>query len=432
MSRRVIRILVGLSVVSIIGILTVQAVWVRKAYALRERQFRQTAFIALQEVAGQVAQLNRVMLSKYAVKQLSSDYYIVNTDSPIDPVTLENFLQTSLHKHNLITDFEYGVYDCSSDQMVYGDYVALGKPGKPMCHMPKFSGFTYYFGIRFPNQTGYVVEQLDGWIWSTGAVLLLVLVFGYTLIIVLRQRRLTEIQRDFINNVTHELQTPVSTIRIASDVLQQDEIRHQPDRFRQYARVLSEESRRLQKQINNVLHLARSEHTENQSGRFALNLTPVNLHDVLAETAQTYQPHVTLELIATQPILMADRHHLENVVHNLVDNAIKYSNGTPQVMLRTKTEGDKLVWSVQDNGIGIAPKYHKAIFRQFFRVPTGHIHNAKGFGLGLYYVHKIVRAHHWKLHLTSEVGQGSCFSIQSKTLKISSDTALKPQKDFTL
>lgn len=417
MSRRVIRILVGLSVMSIIGILTVQAVWVQKAYALRERQFRQTAFIALQEVAGQVARFNRVMLSKYAVKQLSSDYFIVNTDSPIDPVTLENLLQTSLRKHNLITDFEYGIYDCSSDQMVYGDYIAVGKPGKPMCHLPKFAGFTYYFGIRFPNQTGYVVEQLDGWIWSTGAVLLLVLVFGYTLIVVLRQRRLTEIQRDFINNVTHELQTPISTIRIASDVLQQDEIRQQPDRFRQYARILGEESRRLQKQINNVLHLARSEHTENQSGSFKLNLAPINLHDVLTEIAQTYQPHVRLILNATQPLIMADRHHLDNIVHNLVDNAIKYSNDDPQITIQTANRDNQLIWSVQDKGIGIAPNYHKAIFQQFFRVPTGNVHNTKGFGLGLYYVHKIVRAHKWKLSLTSEPGQGSCFSVHSAFIK---------------
>ena len=411
MSRRVIRMLVGLSVVSIIGILTVQAVWVRKAYALRERQFRQTAFIALQEVANQVARLNHVMLSRYAIKQLSSDYFIVNTDSPIDPVTLENYIQASLRKHSLITDFEYGIYDCASDKMVYGDYVAIGKPGKPMCHLPKFPGFTYYFGIRFPNQTGYVVEQLDGWIWSTGAVLLLVLVFGYTLIIVLRQRRLTEIQRDFINNVTHELQTPVSTIRIASDVLQQDDIRHQPDRFRQYARILNEESRRLQKQINNVLHLAKSEHTENESGRFTLNLTTFDLHEVLTETARAYQPHVTLQLNATQSAIDADRHHLDNIVHNLVDNAVKYSQGDPRVTICTENQGDKLVWSVKDNGIGIASKHHKAIFRQFFRVPTGNVHNAKGFGLGLYYVQKIVRAHRWKLHVSSEVGQGSCFSI---------------------
>ncbi len=411
MSRSVIRVLVALSVVAIIGILTIQAVWVRKAYALRERQFRQTAFIALQEVAMQVARFNHVMLNRYAVKQLSSDYFIVNTDSPIDPVTLENFIQTSLRKHNLITDFEYGIYDCSSDQMVYGDYVATGTPGKPMCHMPKFSGFTYYFGIRFPKQSGYVVEQLDGWIWSTAAVLVLVIIFGYTINIVLKQRRLTEVQRDFINNITHELQTPVSTIRIAADVLQQDAIRHQPERFGQYVRILKEESQRLQKQVNNVLQLARSEHNSQSKGQFSLSCSEQNLHTVLTEAAASYSAAVTLDLTADVPFVYADRYHLDNVIHNLIDNAVKYTNGKPDIRIRTQNEEGRLVWSVQDNGIGIATEHHKAIFRQFFRVPTGNVHNAKGFGLGLYYVRKIIKAHRWQIRLDSTLGQGSRFII---------------------
>jgi two-component system phosphate regulon sensor histidine kinase PhoR len=124
MSR--LRLLIVLSVLSIIGILAVQAIWVRNAYALRERQFRQSAFIALQDVADDVARLNHFTLNRYAVTQLSADYFIVNTDAPIDPVTLEAFIQKSLQQHNLITDFEYGIYNCESDRMVYGAYVSTG------------------------------------------------------------------------------------------------------------------------------------------------------------------------------------------------------------------------------------------------------------------------------------------------------------------
>ncbi|WP_332369274.1 histidine kinase dimerization/phospho-acceptor domain-containing protein [Spirosoma telluris] len=242
MSR--LRLLVVLSVLSIIGILAVQAVWVRSAYALRERQFRQSAFIALQDVADEVAKLNNFTLNRYAVTQLSADYFIVNTDAPIDPATLELFIQRSLQQHNLITDYEYGIYNCETDRMVYGAYVgtsssaltkAKSQAGKTL---PKFPRYTYYFGIRFPNQTAFVAGQLSGWLWSTVAVLLVVSFFGYTLSVVLKQRRLTEVQRDFINNITHELQTPVSTIRIAADVLQSATIVQQPDRLNQYARVL--------------------------------------------------------------------------------------------------------------------------------------------------------------------------------------------------
>ncbi len=419
MSRRLIRILVILSVLSMIGILAVQAVWVRKAYALRDRQFRQSAFIALQEVADEVARMNRITQTKYDVTQLSADYFIVNTEAPIDPVTLEHLIQVSMRKHNLITDFEYGIYNCESDKMVYGAYIGTSAARMPVrSTLPKFDRFTYYFGIRFPQQAIFAVGQLEGWLWSTGAVVLLVLVFGYTLSIVLQQRRLTEVQQDFINNITHELQTPVSTIRIAADVLAQDSIRQQPDRWRQYTRILNEESQRLQRQINNVLQLSRSQHTG-----FSLNLTTVDLHEVLSTVeasnrAKPFGDLVKMDFNATNASSQADRYHLENVLNNLIDNALKYQKTGPnapklEIWLRTRTVGNQIEWSVQDNGIGIAPEHQKAIFKQFFRVPTGKVHDTKGFGLGLYYVQQVVRAHGWTITLKSALGEGSTFILLS-------------------
>ncbi|WP_461116106.1 sensor histidine kinase [Spirosoma jeollabukense] len=408
------RLLVVLSVLSIIGILAVQAIWVRNAYALRERQFRQSAFIALQDVADEVARLNQFIINRYAVTQLSADYFIVNTDAPIDPVTLETFIQKSLQQHHLITDFEYGIYNCETDRMIYGAYVSTSsstplKTGIKSKNLPKFPRYTYYFGIRFPNQTGFVAGQLSGWLWSTVAVLLVVIFFGYTLSVVLKQRRLTEVQRDFINNITHELQTPVSTIRIAADVLQSDMIIQQPDRLKQYARVLGEESRRLQKQINSVLQLARSERTG-----FVLDLTAVDLHEIMRTVADRFAAYVTLDLTASDASVLADGYHLETALTNLIDNAIKYCNTTPCVILQTRLDHGQLIWSVSDNGIGIAPEHQKAVFRQFFRVASGHTHNVNGFGLGLYYVQQVVRAHGWRLTLTSKPGQGSTFEIKSE------------------
>lgn len=409
MSR--LRLLVVLSVLSIIGILAVQAVWVRNAYALRERQFRQSAFIALQDVADQVARLNQFTLNRYAVTQLSADYFIVNTDAPIDPVTLEAFIQQSLQTHNLITDYEYGIYNCETDRMVYGAYVSTSRllPAKSDAqtkNLPKFPRYTYYFGIRFPNQSGFVAGQLSGWLWSTVAVLLVVVFFGYTLVVVLKQRRLTEVQRDFINNITHELQTPVATIRIAADVLQSDSITRQPDRLKQYARVLGEESRRLQKQVNKVLQLARSERTG-----FTPDKTAVDMHELMQTAATTFGPSIELNLTAPTAFVLADRYHLETVLNNLIDNALKYSHTLPNVTLHTRIEQNQLIWSVKDNGIGIAAEHQKAVFNQFYRVSSGHSHTVNGFGLGLYYVAQVVRAHRWLLTLTSQPGTGSTFQI---------------------
>ena len=417
MSRSLIRLLVVLSVIAIVGILTVQAVWLRRAYALGERQFRQTAFVALQEVADAVARLNNITQTRSAVTQLSPDYFVVRTDAPIDPILLEHYLQDAFRRHRLLTDFEYGIYNCDNEQMVYGAYVStqVTQPGKATGKRvskarthPKFSGYTYYFEIRFPGQGTVVAGQLDGWLASSAAVGLVVLLFGYTLWVVLRQRRLTEIQRDFINNITHELQTPVSTLRIAADVLQQPDIGTQPDRLRQYARIVGEESKRLQRQVQNVLQVAR-----NPRASLITDRTVVDLNALMTDLAEAYSPHVQLDLQAEPAPILADKYALETLLNNLIDNARKYCQTTACITLSTHTEGQKLVWSVADTGIGMAPEHHKAIFRQFYRIPTGDVHNVKGFGLGLYYVGQVARAHGWKIKLTSAVGEGSTFTIIS-------------------
>ena len=420
MSRSLIRLLVVLSVIAIVGILTVQAVWLRRAYALGERQFRQTAFVALQEVADKVARLNQVQQAKSAVTQLSPSYFVVRTDAPIDPVLLEHYLQDAFRQHRLLTDFEYGIYNCESERMVYGAYVssansAAAIPARRTVSrkrsLPRIPGYTYYFEIRFPGQAGVVAGQLDGWLVSTAAVGLVVLLFGYTLWVVLRQRRLTEIQRDFINNITHELQTPVSTLRIAAGVLQQPDIIQQPDRLRQYARIVNEESRRLQQQVQNVLQLARRQRTG-----FVPEHTEVDLNEVMTTLAGQYLPPLQLDLQPGPAPLLADRYALETLLTNLIDNARKYCHDVPNVTLSTRTQAGKLIWSVADNGIGIAKTHHRAVFRQFYRVPTGDIHDVKGFGLGLYYVRQVARAHNWRIRLESVPGQGSTFRLEESVV----------------
>ena len=300
--------------------------------------------------------------------------------------------------------------------MVYGAYVSSQKAGagapvrlvSRKQTVPKIRGYTYYFEIRFPGQAGVVAGQLDGWIASSAAVGLVVLLFGYTLWIVLRQRRLTEIQRDFINNITHELQTPVSTLRIAAGVLQQPDIGRQPERLRQYARIVDQESRRLQQQVQNVLQLARRQRTG-----FARVRTPLDLNEVMTALAQQYAPPLQLDLQPGPALLLADPYALDTLLANLIDNARKYCLGTPHIVLQTRTHGKRLIWSVADQGIGIDKAHHRSVFRQFYRVPTGDVHDVKGFGLGLYYVRQVARAHGWRVALTSVPGQGTTVSFSS-------------------
>ncbi|MFB9292247.1 sensor histidine kinase [Persicitalea jodogahamensis] len=409
MSRRLIRWLVLLSALSIVGVLVMQMYWVNRTLDLRKRQFNQRAHVALQEVAERLTQFNGVMQSVNPVDQLSPDYFLVNTNATTQPEVLEQFIRESFQKHDLITDFEVGIYDCTTDRMRYGMLLSTRNDDKvptATADWVKTDKYPYYFGIRFPEQENYLAGDLGGWIWSSVLVLIAVSFFSYALFVILRQKQLSEVQRDFINNMTHELQTPISTIRIAADVLKNPKIATQPERHSRYVRIVEEEILRLQRQVEMVLNMAKAERN-----KLALELEWLDAHDLITTIARPYEDRISLDLKATSPYIMADRLHFGNLVNNLIDNALKYSPKNPEVSVSTFDEGKNIVLSIRDQGIGIAPEQQKKIFEKFYRVSEGNVHNVKGFGIGLSYVRQIVKAHRWKLRLNSTPGKGSEFLV---------------------
>lgn len=419
MSRTTIRWLVLFSALSIIGVVVMQMYWVNKTLDLRKRQFNQSVHVALQDVAQRLALLNGVMQSTNPIEQLSPDYFLVNTNATTQPEVLEIFLKESFQKHNLITDFEVGIYDCTTDRMRYGMSVSTRNNEKSTTTTAdwiKTDKYPYYFGIRFPQQESYFAGDLQGWIWSSILILIAVSFFSYALFVILRQKQLSEVQRDFINNMTHELQTPISTIRIAAQVLNNPTITSQPERHQRYVKMVEEEIIRLQRQVEMVLNTAKAERN-----KLTLEMEWMDTHELIQNTARIYNDRITLNLKATSPYIQADRLHFGSLVNNLIDNALKYSPKNPNVIVRTSDEGDKVLLEVLDNGIGISPEYHKKIFQKFYRVPFGNVHNVKGFGIGLSYVNQIVKAHRWKLKLESEPGQGSTFRIYIPKDNIQSD-----------
>ncbi|WP_298362199.1 sensor histidine kinase KdpD [Runella sp.] len=409
MSRTTIRLLVILSTLSIIGVIVTQIYWVRKALALRERQFNQQVHVSLQEVAEDLAELNSVMLHNNPVEQLSSNYFLVNTNSMVDPGILEHYIKASFLRHDLITDFEVGIYDCASNRMFYG--VALStrsekKAPTQTANWLKSNKYPYYFGVRFPNQSAAIFSDLSGWIGSSLLVLLAVCFFGYALFVILRQKQLTEVQQDFINNMTHELQTPIATIRIAADVLNTPAIKDQPERLKKYTGIVKEEALRLQNQVETVLNMAKAE-----KNKLPLTIEWLDIHQIASSLSNKYENNLTLHLNAPEPYVHVDRFHLTNAISNLIDNAFKYTPANPDIHLETSSQNGIVTVSVKDNGIGIAPEHQRKVFSKFYRVPTGNIHNVKGFGIGLSYVQQIAKAHGWKLQLNSEIGKGSEFKI---------------------
>ncbi len=417
MKNSTIRIVVLSGIITIIGIILFQVFWVLKTFDLKEKQFNQTISIALLNVAERLAAYNNTMLTNESpVKQLSSTYFVVNVNSEIDPKILENFLIKEFDYRNILIDYEYAIYDCSNDQMVYGDYISHGNGSGDIIKsrsLPKYNKYLYYFGINFPTKTTFIVSNLNIWIISSLILMLAIFFFGYAIVIILRQRRLSEVQRDFINNMTHEFKTPIATISISADVLMQPSIISNPERLLQYASIVKVQNNRLEKHVENVLQIATSERS-----KIRLIKEEIDLHDILKQIAESVLVHVDnprcqliMDLKAPDPLIFADRSHLTNVIYNLLDNARKYSGDQLVVRISTASDSKFISFTIEDNGIGINRKYLKKVFHKFYRVPTGNVHTIKGFGLGLSYVRNIIHAHRWKIRLESEEGKGSKFTV---------------------
>ncbi|GAB3257418.1 HAMP domain-containing sensor histidine kinase [Larkinella harenae] len=409
MSRTTTRLLIVLSILSIVGIVSTQVYWIRKAYELRERQFLQTATKALGEVARRVAKPATNAPVNVQVVTLAPAYFLVNLNAPIDSRKLDFYLSAELEIHQILTDFEYGIYDDRVGQIIYANSSNHSEEVLSPSHttLPSVSS-PYYFVVRFPNQVQYLTQQLDNWILASLIVLAIVSFFLYLFYRMLTQKSQTEDQREFINNMTHELQTPITSIKIAADVLSSPKIMEQPERMLKYVRMVQEETLRLQQQVETVLTVARADN----KGIFKLHPVPIDMHELLYHLAERHGDYLHLELEAHYPVIQADRMHLTNLLANLVDNAVKYTPKDPFIRLITRNENGLFIIMVQDNGIGIAPEHQPHIFNAYYRAPGSCNHSVKGFGLGLSYVQKIVKAHRWKLSLTSAPGHGSSFCIR--------------------
>jgi len=414
LSRNTIKLVLILGVIAISGIIAIQIYWVKKAFDLKDQQFRQSTMVALRNVANQISKSYKLAIIDNPVSQYSSDYYVVNLRVPLQQSLLEHLLKEEFKKSNINTDFEYGIYDCETDKIVFGAHINSDYEVEEVHQsivLPTTDKFLNYFGVKFPNQKSYLTSKLDFWIVSSIITMLVMAFFAYAMFVILKQKRLSGVQRDFINNMTHEFQTPISTIKIATDVLAQSKILEQPERFKKYVQIIKQENNRLKNQVESVLATARI-----GKGQIELDIKLQELHEIIGEVSDSVKAELeenfTLDLNATKTTINADRMHLMNVIRNLVDNAIKYSGKPAKIKVATRNENNLLIVSILDKGIGIPKDALPKIFNKFYRVPTGNLHNVRGFGLGLNYVKEIINLHKWKIVVDSEIGVGSVFEIK--------------------
>jgi two-component system phosphate regulon sensor histidine kinase PhoR len=414
-SRTTLRIVIVLAGLSIAGLTFTQIYWVRKAFDLRENQFYRDVNTSLNNVAQKLFELNGATApTSSVIIQVSTNYFVVNVNGPIDGSVLEFLLVTEFEKHK-IADFEYGIYDCVEKCVVGGNYITPQKT-KLISNFPatpKLSNDGYYFAVQFPLIQANILSDMGIWGFSSAVMLVVIFFFVYTLFVILRQRRLSEIQKDFINNLTHEFKTPISTIAISTEVLKDPSIVTNPERLRNYANIIEYENHRLKEQVERVLQVAR---LDKEDVGFKKEVSDIHLliRETVANNAVTLatkQGSVKLELNAARPLLNIDKLHFTNVIYNLIDNSVKYNENKPEIVISTRDQGNNLEISIADNGIGIKAEDQRKVFHRFYRVSTGNVHDVKGFGLGLHYVKVIVERHGGRINVESVPGKGSIFKL---------------------
>lgn len=417
MRQKQIRFVVLLGAFAIIGIISIQVYFLQNAWNIKEKQFVQSVLIGLRNVAEQMSKYNQAALPHTnPVRQLSSNYYVVDINSVIDANILEFYLKAEFDKLNLQTDFEYAIYNCQTDKMEYGNYLAksgIAKPNVLTANLPKYDQYTYYFGVNFPLLRNTIIGDMAIWFFFIGLLLVAIIFFVYAIFVILQQKRLSEMQKDFINNMTHEFKTPISSINISADVIMDPNIINDPARLFTYGSVIKQENNRLNQQVDKVLQIARIE-----SQSFHLKKEPIDLNALILKVAENCKANSNRQLVLNTNLsdavksIEADTLHLTNILHNLLDNASKYSGKEPVISIETEQTEKSIQIRISDNGPGIHPDFQRRIFQKFYRIPTGNLHDVKGFGLGLYYVKTICNAHKWEIGLISDPGNGTTFVIE--------------------
>lgn len=335
-----------------------------------------------------------------------------------DSTLIRNHLSSELASNGLTLPFEFSV-STTKDAIVYASegYDENLTRGKYTQTLFPNTDSQLRLNVEFPNQKNYIFSSVRFIIPTLAFTLILLVIFLYTIILAFRQKKLTEMKTDFINNMTHELKTPISTISLASQMLNDDSIQKSPSSLKHLSQVISDETKRLRFQVEKVLQMS----VFDNSTSSALKFTEVDANKIVENVVNTFKIKVekfggsiSCKLDADDAIISVDEMHFTNIIYNLLDNAVKYMKEDSEPHLRITTRdisGNKLQICISDNGIGIKKEDLKKIFEKFYRVSTGNRHDVKGFGLGLAYVRKMVNIFQGSIRAESELGKGSDFII---------------------
>jgi two-component system phosphate regulon sensor histidine kinase PhoR len=440
--KKIFPIIILLITLSLVGIIFIQVSWFNSMLENKQEELRMHVSTSIHEVAEQIiSEINTALpnLKNSPLKpsfswpsdQLLNEFMKASTiSSRYTEFEINERLRKSFNYHGLKdTKFEFAIlndagvlgYEMKSKGFVgvvedtvrhYQFFYPIQAPSGNSREglVPEESML-----VIVPNVKHIVISQLRWMI--AGAVLftiILLAAFYVTLNALIRQKKLSEIKNDFINNMTHEFKTPLATISLAVDALRNEKVLQNREKMNYFSGIIKEENKRMNKQVETILQAALTDRQELQ-----LNLRPIHVHDIIHAALSNFNLQLQerngkadLQLNAKNDLINADEVHFTNLISKLVDNAVKYSNDKLQIKITTNNTSKALIIRIEDSGIGMSKETIKRIFEKFYRAHTGNLHNVKGFGLGLSYVKTVVDAHHGKIKVESVLGRGTSFIIE--------------------
>ncbi|MGY6562334.1 MAG: sensor histidine kinase [Luteibaculaceae bacterium] len=335
--------------------------------------------------------------------------------------TLDSLLKVELKAREINTRYLFNVYSLLGQPVFPAGYTEedelkiQNSPYVVRLFPNDLAQDPHFLKVHFPVQNEYLL--LNMWVMVSVSLLLVVSIitaFGISIKTIFLQRKINAIKNDFINNITHELKTPIATISLACEVLGDRNVEKTPEKINRYVKMITDETKRLGVLVENVLRTALLDRKE-----VRLKEDDMDMHQIVSDVAhnmeiqaQSKGGSISVFLTAREPFIVGDSVHITNVIYNLIDNAIKYTPEKPNIELATESDEKYFILHITDNGVGISKENQKKIFEKLYRVPTGNVHNVKGFGLGLSYVKLIIDKHFGKISVKSEVGKGSTFTIK--------------------
>jgi len=427
MNKKIISIITFVSSLSLIGVIVIQLLWANYALKLRGEIFNNRVQVFLEEV------ISKITDEGCSFREGCKPCLLDNNNENNHNTCAKNFVK--IHNINMIKldsimesefcnrmkvnkDYVYGIIDGKSKRLITCSNKSYYNELLNTYHTFPFpcvkNNENIYLGIFFPNQQTYILNRMIFLLIVSSLFLLVVIVsFILTVLILLRQKKLSEMKSDFVNNMTHEFKTPISTISLASEMLTKTNVLESKEKILQYANIIFDENTRLKTQVEQVLQISVLD-----KRNFKLLKKDIDVHEIIENVVSNFQlvvqqrnGTINLELKAEPYHILADPTHFYHIISNLIDNAIKYSFEEPIITITTKSNNIGIIVYISDEGIGISAENAKYIYKKLYRISTGNVHNVKGFGLGLFYVKTMVEAHGGNIKLKSELKKGSTFEI---------------------